>query len=80
MKPDAMSMAFWASAADATDPVRMIEIGDSANMNIVARDRGVEKFDSSPTSRPTETSTVAIFRPSRARAKMDVCPFAIAET
>ena len=84
-KPEAISIAFWASSADATEPVRMIESSTVRTWMSLPGIATLRRFDSSltsrtTTSRPTETSTVSIFRPSLLRAKMVVCPLARAET
>ena len=64
-KPDAISSAFWASSADATDPVRMILSATGADADVVARDRGVEQVrQAANVALPTETSMIAILRPS----------------
>ena len=75
-KPEAISSAFWASSAEATDPVRMILSATVRTWISLPGIAALSNADNSPTSRPTETSMVAIFRPSRARAKMVVWPLA----
>ena len=69
-KPEAISSAFCASSADATDPVRMILSETVRTWMSFPGIAALRRADNSPTSRPTETSIVAIFRPSRASAKM----------
>ena len=71
---EAISSAFCASSADATDPGRMILSATVRTWMSLPGIAALSKADDSPTSRPTETSMVAIFRRSRANAKMVVSP------
>ena len=80
MKPLAMSSAFCASPAEATEPIRMIESATVLTVISLPGSATLSSSLSSPMSRPTVTSIAAILLPSAARAKIVVWPLATAAT
>ena len=78
-KPEAMSSAFCASSAEATDPVRMIVFSTVRTRISLPGIAMLRSAVNSPTARPTETWKSAIRRPSLAKAKMLVWPLATPE-